>query len=113
MWRPEEATNWDDFLERIAQERSATNDRLDSFPPFFWVSLGALLLVVSLLFMSYAAGWHGLWWEWLVAIAPLVVLGRMVVVAAGRAESDAQRLRELDRLELAWKSHLERRRAVR
>jgi hypothetical protein len=49
----------------------------------------------------------GVWWEWLVALAPLVVLVRTAITATGRAERNDKRLKELDRLELGWESHLE------
>ena len=32
LLRPEDATNWDDFLDRIALERSARSARRQSFP---------------------------------------------------------------------------------
>jgi protein-S-isoprenylcysteine O-methyltransferase Ste14 len=108
LLRPEDATNWDDFLERIAVERCVTSARRKSYPPTFWVSVGALLLVVSLVLLSYATGRHGRWWEWVAAAVPLAVLWRMATAALRRAGQDDKRLAELDLLELGWKSHLER-----
>jgi hypothetical protein len=32
LLKPEDATNWDDFLERITLERSARSDHRESFP---------------------------------------------------------------------------------
>jgi hypothetical protein len=108
LLRPEDATNWDDFLDRIALERAARSAHRESFPARPWVLTGALLLVISLLLIGYAAGRSGRWWEWVAAIVLLAVVGRMIVAAVQRAEVDDERLRELDKLELAWKSHLER-----
>jgi len=105
--RPEDATSWDDFLDRIAQERSARSDRARSIAPVRWVALGAGPLVLSVVMSSYATNWHGRWWEWPAALIFLTVVFRMALAAAQRAERDDERLEELDRLELGWKSHLE------
>jgi len=101
LLRPEDATNWDDFLERIALERAARSAR----QPFLTAPWG--FLVISLLVISYAAAWEGPWWLWVAAFIPLVLVFRMIVKAAGRADADRERLKELDQLELGWKSHLE------
>ena len=105
--RPEDATSWDDFLDRIAEERSAKSDRARSIAPGRWVVLGAGPLVLSVVLSSYAANWHGRWWEWPAALIFLTLLFRMALAAAQRAERDDRRLEELDRLELGWKSHLQ------
>ena len=101
LLKPEDATTWDDFLERIAVERCARNDHLRSVR-----SMRGLLFGLSLVLLSYVIGWQGQWWQWLGAIAVLAV-GGLGVAAVCRAESDRERLRELDLLELGWKSHLE------
>lgn len=108
LLKPEDATNWDDFLDRIALERAARSTHRESFARCPWVLTGALLLLVPLLLIGYATGRGGSWWEWVAAIVLLTVVGRMIAVAARHAEVDDERLRELDQLELAWKSHLER-----
>jgi hypothetical protein len=105
--RPEDATSWDDFLDRIAQERFARSDSRRSVGSFRWIMAGALLPVSLMVLFSYTAGWHGLWWEWPAALAPLAIVVRMAFAAARRIERDDQRLRELDLLELGWKSHLQ------
>jgi hypothetical protein len=108
LLRPEDATTWDDFLDRIAEERSVRSCRRGSAGSLCWESAGALLLGVSLVAFTYAAGADGVWWEWLVVLAPLAALVRMAIVATERAERNDERLKELDQLELGWKSHLER-----
>jgi hypothetical protein len=49
----------------------------------------------------------GTWWVWAVAFVPLAFVARIIFRAARQAEADGERLKELDQLELARKSHLE------
>ncbi len=105
--RPEDATSWDDFLDRIAQERSALGGRSRAIAPLRWVCLAAIPLVLSVAMSSYAADWNGRWWEWPAVLVSVTVVIRMAFAAEQRAERDDKRRGELDRLELGWKSHLE------
>lgn len=105
--RPEDATSWDDFLDRIAQERSLCSRRRGSVGSLRWVMAAALLCVALMALSAHVAGWDVLWWQWPVALVPLVIVIRVAFAAAQRVERDDERLKELDLLELAWKSHLE------
>jgi hypothetical protein len=105
--RPEDATSWDDFLDRIAEERFARSRSRRSIGTVRWVMAGAFLLVSLMILVSYTAGWHGLWWQWPTALAALAIVLWTVFATAGRVERDDERLKELDLLELGWKSHLQ------
>jgi Flp pilus assembly protein TadB len=106
--RPEDATSWDDFLDRIAQERFARSRSQRSVGSLRWVMAGALLLVSLMVLFSYTKGSHGLWWQWpAVLLALLAIVVWMAFAAARRVERDDERLKELDLLELGWKSHLQ------
>jgi cytochrome bd-type quinol oxidase subunit 2 len=109
--RPEDATSWDDFLDRIAEERSVRHDSRESIGLLHWVMAGTLLFVGMMVVFSDTTDRHGLWWQWPAALAALAIFIRMAIAAVQavqRAERDAERLKELDLLELGWKSHLER-----
>jgi Flp pilus assembly protein TadB len=105
--RPEDATSWDDFLDRIAEERFARTRSRGSVGPLRWAIAGALLLVCLMVLLNYTVGWHGLWWLWPAALAPLAIVVRMAFAVARRMERDDERLKELDLLEQGWKSHLQ------
>jgi hypothetical protein len=105
--RPEDATSWDDFLDRIAQERSACSRSRGSVGSLRWVMAGVLLGVVLMALSAHVAGWDVRWWLWSAALVPLAIVIRIAFAAAERVERDDERLKELDLLELAWKSHLE------
>jgi hypothetical protein len=102
--QPEPEIRWDDFLDWIADERAARRD-LEGTPwrPL-WFALGALLFVVSLVFLGYATGTQGHWWLWLGVLTPLVVLAAMVSRAWRKIERDGALASQLDRMEQAWKS---------
>lgn len=105
--RPEDATSWDDFLDRIAEERQERSRSRGSVGSLRWVMAGAMLVVALPVLVSYAEGWHGLWWQGPAALAAFAIVVRMAFAAAQRVERDDERLKELDLLELGWKSHLE------
>lgn len=105
--RPEDATSWDDFLDRIAQERSLCSRSRGLAGSLRWVMAGALLCVALMGLSAYVAGWDVRWWQWSAALVPLAIVVRIAFAAAERLERDDERLKELDLLELAWKSHLE------
>jgi hypothetical protein len=105
--RPEDATSWDDFLDRIAQERSDCSRSWASVGSLRWVMAGALLCGALMALSAYVAHWDVRWWQWPVALVPLAIVVRIAFAAEQRVERDDERLKELDLLELAWKSHLE------
>ena len=103
---PESEIPWDDFLDSIAKEQAARSDPGGTMWRPFWFAVGALLFVVSLVFLGYATSPQGNAWLWLGALAPLVILGAMVSRAWREIERDSALMSRLDRQEQARKSHL-------
>jgi hypothetical protein len=101
---PEQEIRWDDFLDWIEEEAARGAREGTSWRPL-WFAGGALLFVVSLVFVGYATSTRGQYWLWLGALAPLAFLGVMVSRALGTIERDGDLVRRLDRLEQDWKSH--------
>jgi protein-S-isoprenylcysteine O-methyltransferase Ste14 len=94
---------WDDLLDWIAAERAVQRGLEGTlWRPFCFV-IGALLFVVSLVFLSYATGTQGHPWLWLGVLTPLVILGAMVSRAWRTIERNGDTVGQLDQLEQAWK----------
>jgi cytochrome b len=69
---------------------------------------GLFLLIIAVVFATYAAGPHGLWWQWLGVALPAVIVIRMLIRAWQLGSRDSARLRELDRLQQEWQGRLDR-----
>jgi hypothetical protein len=103
---PEPGINWDGFLDWIEKEQAAKRELEGTLWRPFGFAVGALLLVVALVFIGYATSTRGHYWLWLGALIPLVILGAMVSQAWRRIERGGGGLfGDLDRLEQKRKSH--------
>lgn len=105
---PEQATSWEEFHDRYLREWSYRNNRPRSLRYVLHVMAGLFLLIIAVVFATYAAGPHGLWWQWLGVALPAVIVIRMLIRAWQLGSRDSARLRELDRLQQEWQGRLDR-----
>jgi hypothetical protein len=102
---PEQRVRWDDFLNWIEKEQAAQREHEGTlWRPFGFVA-GALLFVVALVFLGYAASTRGHYWLWLGVFIPLAILGAMVSLAWRRIERAAGQSVNLDQMEQLRRSH--------
>ena len=97
---PEQADSWGEFQARLEFEADA-----DRLTPVWW-ALGGLLFGLALVSSAYAFTDHH-WWLWLCMLAALAADLALAVRAVDRADSDRARRAELERLQEAWRDHLD------
>lgn len=103
--RPEDATSYEEFVERLGQERALSFMWGDSLRTrFLWAAV-FVLGTPGYIFLLFGAvrGFPGIWWEWVFGLIFLGLAAGSAAVLIRHHRREKRRKQQVDRLVREWR----------